>query len=251
MSLAGKHVVITGAASGIGRATALESLAHGARVTSLDLVDPQIDNITHIGCDISNPDHWADAAARIGEIHHLFLNAGVMSAPPDASAENYSFFNVSTETYRRVTGVNVDGVVFGLRSLVPGMSSGSSIVVTASLAGLHQYSHDPLYALTKHAVVGLARSLAPSLATRGIRINTICPNRVDTPMLPDEMRSLDHLSAPSVAADVLHLFSVDTNGGIWTRTHENTPLALANDGPTRSRLNRRVRSLFRRAVFSR
>ncbi len=239
MSLANKHIVITGAASGIGKATAVKTLARGARVTSLDLIDPELEKVTHIRCDVSKVDDWKIVADRIGKIDHLFLNAGIMSAAPEASGEEYSFFNVSHDAYRKVTGVNIDGVVFGLKALAPEMVAGSSVVVTASLAGLYQYTHDPIYALTKHAVVGLTRSVATALAESDIRINAICPNRVDTPMLPDELRSLDHLSAEGIASDVLQLFDEDTTGGVWTRTSEGEPLVLT--GADISRLRRIVR----------
>lgn len=229
MSLATKHVVITGAAAGIGRATALQALAQGARVTALDLVDPKIAELTYVYCDVSKPDDWEAAAAEVGRPDYLFLNAGTMSAPPEASADEYAFLNVKLESYRRLTGVNMDGVVFGLQAFVPVMAAGSSIVVTASLAGIYPYAHDALYAMTKHAVVGLTRSLAPTLAERGIRLNTLCPNRVDTQMLPAQMRFLDFLSAEGVAADVLGLFEIESSGGLWGKTFEDQPLYLVGD----------------------
>jgi NAD(P)-dependent dehydrogenase (short-subunit alcohol dehydrogenase family) len=90
-------------------------------------------------------------------------------------------------------------VVFGIRALAPviarsepraaGSGSGG-IVVTASLAGLIGYSPDPIYALTKHAVIGLVRALAPQLAElgNGVTVNAVCPSLVDTPLLDDGMR---------------------------------------------------------------
>lgn len=243
MPLANKHIVITGAASGIGKATALEALARHAHVTAIDLNDPQVEKITHVYCDVSKTEDWKNVADQVGKIDCLFLNAGVMSASPSATAEAYDFFNVGIEAYRKIMGVNVDGVVYGLRALVPNMSPGSSIVVTASLAGIHQYSHDPIYALTKHAIVGLTRSLAPTLEKRGICINAICPNRVDTPMLPDQMRSLDYLTPRSVADDVLSLFDEKANGGIWSKTYEGQPLSLTTYRERRTLFSRVVRYL--------
>lgn len=243
--------MITGAASGIGRATALRALAHDARVTSLDIVDPQINGVTHISCDVSSHEDWTRTADQVGVPDHLFLNAGIMSAPPAVSAEAYAFFNVTLESYRKITGVNVDGVVFGLWALAPRMAPGSSIVVNSSLAGVHPYAHDPIYAMTKHALVGLTKSLAPSLTTQSIRLNALCLNRVDTPMLPAEMRSRDRLSVEVVAADVLHLFAIPSTGGVWGRTHEDQPLyPIGGSGPPSWRgalnaLRRRIPSLRR------
>jgi len=79
--------------------------------------------------------------------------------------------------------VNIDGVVFGVRALSRRMQPESAIVATASLAGLTDLQRDPIYALTKHAVVGFVRSVAPQLEERGIKINCVCPGIVDTPMV--------------------------------------------------------------------
>ena len=95
-----------------------------------------------------------------------------------------------------VRGVNVDGVVFGVQALTPRMSPGSVFVVTASLAGLMPMESDPLYVLTKHAVVGYARSMAPVLEPRGIRINLVCPGIVRTPMTEPAQAELDATGFP-------------------------------------------------------
>lgn len=73
------------------------------------------------------------------------------------------------------TATSVICAVFGLQSLLPLLSPGAAIVVTASRAGVSPYSVDSLYALSKHAVVGLVRSLAPVLGTRGVNIHALCP----------------------------------------------------------------------------
>src|ERR671934_1503755 len=82
--------------------------------------------------------------------------------------------------YRRIMGPNVDGVVFGARAVVPAIAArgGGAIVATASLAGLIAFAPDPIYTLTKHAVVGFVRSLAQPLESRGITINAVCPGIV-------------------------------------------------------------------------
>ena len=90
---------------------------------------------------------------------------------------------VSDEAYARIRGANLDGVVYGVRRLAQVFRPDSAIVVTASLAGLVPAPQDPLYTLTKHAVVGFVRSVAPQLAERGVRINAVAPGFVDTPLL--------------------------------------------------------------------
>jgi NAD(P)-dependent dehydrogenase (short-subunit alcohol dehydrogenase family) len=85
-------------------------------------------------------------------------------------------------------GVNVDGVVLGVRRLAQVMPDGGRIVCTASLAGLTAYPGDPVYVATKHAVVGFVRGAAPALAVRGITIDAVCPGFADTPLVSDDMR---------------------------------------------------------------
>lgn len=105
---------------------------------SLDLRD---------GFDVADPPAWET----VGPVDLTCLNAGVASAGADVA------------DYRQVVSLNVDGVVFGLRHMERVMAPGSAIVVTASLAGLVRWPPDPVYALTKHAVVGFVRSVAPRL----------------------------------------------------------------------------------------
>jgi NAD(P)-dependent dehydrogenase (short-subunit alcohol dehydrogenase family) len=167
-------------------------------------------------------------ADQLARPDHLFLNAGVMSAPHGASDDKYAFKSVDLETYRKIVGVNVDGVVFGVKHLAPAMEEGSSIVVTASLAGIYGYPHDPLYAMTKHAVVGLVKSLAPELAQQGIRLSALCPNRVVTDLLPKEKRHLDCLQPETVAQDVIRLMETGGAGEIWVRVDEDEAMHLVN-----------------------
>src|SRR5205823_8715567 len=111
------------------------------------------------------------------------LNAGVLTGENDPAA-------LTDEQYRRALAANVDGVVFGVRECAARlMPDGGSIVATASLAGLTATPMDPVYALTKHAVVGFVRSVAPQLAERGIRINALCPGFTDTPIVDSELRA--------------------------------------------------------------
>jgi NAD(P)-dependent dehydrogenase (short-subunit alcohol dehydrogenase family) len=96
---------------------------------------------------------------------------------------------LTVDGYRRAMGVNVDGVVLGVRRLAQVMRDGGRIVCTASLGGLTAMPDDPVYAATKHAVVGFVRSAAPPLHVRGISINAVCPGIVDTPMVHGTVRT--------------------------------------------------------------
>jgi NAD(P)-dependent dehydrogenase (short-subunit alcohol dehydrogenase family) len=167
-SLSPRTAVVTGAAGGIGRAIVARLEAEGSEVRGLDLVD---------GFDVTDPAAW-DSVERA---QLACLNAGV-TAPTSSIAE------LQEDDYRRVAAVNVDGVVWGVRRFARVMEEGDAIVVTASLAGLTGVEGDPVYALTKHAVIGLVRSVAPQLAERGIRINAVCPGFADTPMVTGDLR---------------------------------------------------------------
>jgi len=147
-----------------------------------------------------------------GEFDAAFLNAGVTTGEADMAA-------LTDEQYRRALGANVDGVVFGVRELAARlMPNGGSIVATASLAGLTGTPMDPIYALTKHAVVGFVRSVAPQLAEQGIRINALCPGFTDTPIVPEEVRG--ELPAPLmepsfVARAAMEALGSERSGEAW------------------------------------
>ncbi len=100
--------------------------------------------------------------------------------------------------YRRAVSVNVDGVVLGVLRLAETMERGT-IVVTASLAGLTAMPSDPVYTLTKHAVVGFVRSMAPRL--EGIRLNAVCPGIADTPMIDAQREAFAAERFPLLAPD--------------------------------------------------
>ena len=197
--------LVTGAAGGIGRALVALLEAEGAEVRGLDLAD---------GFDVSDPKAWVDVEAA----DLVCLNAGVL-AKGDGTIDDY----------RRILGVNVDGVVFGVQALSPRMQPGSAFVVTASLAGLIPMESDPLYVLTKHAVVGYSRSMAPVLEQRGIRINLICPGIVRTPMTEVAQAELDAAGFPlmepdEIAAAFLLAARSEETGQAWVCQPGREPL---------------------------
>jgi len=156
-------------------------------------------------------------------IDHLHLNAGIQSAPPAAGLEEYKFGAMTLARYRRMMGVNIDGVVFGLHYLLPLMKEGGSIVVTGSLAGIVPYDIDPLYSMTKHAVTGLVRSLKKELGERGVRINALCPGGIDTGIIPSEQRTdkAIFMTPEHVAGEVINLFLTQESGATWAKVSES------------------------------
>lgn len=229
-----KTVLVTGAGSGIGAAVVKAASDGGAVVWGLDVNADASSVVTGNGgifkrCDVSDENDWAEVAddvhRSLAGIDHLHLNAGIQSAPPDAPLSDYRLAGFNLERYRKMMGVNVDGVVFGLHFLLPHMRPGGSIVVTGSLAGLVPYDVDPLYAMSKHAITGLVRSLAREMAAADLRINALCPGGIDTAIIPEAQRSADAIfMAPAhIAGEVLQLFLTPVNGETWTKVSEARP----------------------------
>ncbi len=166
MELQDRVALVTGGASGIGRATVARFAAAGMRVCVVDLDAAGAAEVaeehggTSFRADVGESDAvdaaFAHCAAVLGGIDVAFLNAGIAIGVADLDA-------LTDEVYRRIMRVNVDGVVFGMRAAVRAMREhGGAIVATASLAGLIPFPPDPVYDLTKHAVVGFVRSAAPT-----------------------------------------------------------------------------------------
>lgn len=216
----GKSALVTGGASGIGAETARLLAANGASVTIVDLqrasgAGEQLATAiggTFVAADVGDPAEWARIVATFDHLEFVHLNAGVVAGT--------DLFEISLDDYRRMFRVNVDGVAFGVRAVVPKMQSGS-IVATASLAGIGPFADDPVYAATKHAVVGLVRSLAEPLRAKGITINCVCPGMTATGLLTADARS--HIAATGlrimqpvqVAEAVMACFAGEHTGGAW------------------------------------
>jgi len=181
--------IVTGGASGIGAAMVTRLRAEEIEVEVLDLTN---------GFDVTEPDHWDE----VGPVEIACLNAGVLGGPADPA-------QISLERYHQAMRINVDGVVLGVRRLAGVMPRGGRIVVTASLAGLTAMPDDPVYAASKHAVIGFVRSVAVPLEAHGISINAVCPGIADTPMLAGDARGR------LVAADFPLLSAVEIAEAAW------------------------------------
>ncbi|MEY4158742.1 MAG: hypothetical protein RL743_1237, partial [Actinomycetota bacterium] len=166
------RILVTGGASGIGAAIARHWANLGHDVTITDVNDAAGRSLaTELGCafahlDVRDEAEWKTFAAKNAAFDVVFLNAGVATGDlifgnPDSSP--FTSFDIAA--YRRTLGVNVDGVVFGVAHLAPAMVARGSgdIVVTASMASIYPIPPDPIYGLSKHAVSGFVKSLAPAL----------------------------------------------------------------------------------------
>ena len=191
--LSGAVALVTGGASGIGAATAALLAEEGATVVVADVQRDAGEKVAaDIGgrfvlLDVADPAAWAmvvdDVVATDGRLDIAHLNAGVMTGEGDVRA-------LTDQQIERVLGVNVRGVVYGARAAARAMVGGGGIVATASVAGLIGWSPDPIYTLSKHAVVGLVRALDPQLAPLGISVNAVCPGIVDTNIIGDDVKQL-------------------------------------------------------------
>jgi 3alpha(or 20beta)-hydroxysteroid dehydrogenase len=186
--LDGKVAIITGAARGMGAAHAELFVAEGARVVMCDVLAEELreraaglgDSAIAVAMDVSDPAAWTDAveqaATAFGTINVLVNNAAVMSGA--------AIQDVTWEEYLRVIGVNQHGVFLGMQAVLPFMreAGGSSIVNISSVSGMGG-SPSFAYSTSKWAVRGMTKTAAVTLAEYGIRVNSVHPGAVTTPMV--------------------------------------------------------------------
>jgi len=242
--LKGRRALVTGGASGIGRATAKRFIDEGAQVVIVDINEKNGNAVaseigaTFVQADGSDPKAVANAFDQakqaLGSLDIAYMNAGIttfMRGEREPGAA-FDIAELPDDLYRRILGINVDGVVFGVREAAKAMKGqGGSILCTASLAGLISYTGDPIYALTKHAVVGLVRGLGPTLKEQGITINAICPGIVETPLVgEDAAKMLKEAGFPliqpeGIAEACVMAITSGRSGECWTIQPGRTPEA--------------------------
>jgi 3alpha(or 20beta)-hydroxysteroid dehydrogenase len=176
--VAGRVVVVTGAASGQGAAEAAALAAQGAEVYAADLSAPaDAPGVRGVALDVSDPAGWDALAERVradfGRVDGLINNAGVTS--------RVRIGQVDLEEWNRVLAINVTGAMLGIQALLPLMGEGASIVNVGSVAGLTGHYTVP-YTTSKWAIRGLTQSCAMELGERGIRVNAVHPGYIRTPM---------------------------------------------------------------------
>jgi len=193
---AGRVVVVTGSASGIGRATALRLAAEGAAVAAVDRDAAGAENTaaairrdggraTAYACDIARSEQVADTAGRLtADLGPADVLCNVAGIGDTAGLEGIEA--IADARWALVLGVNLSGAFYWCRALLPGMAARGrgAVVNVSSLAGRSKSANGGLaYTASKAGLIGLTRHLAFDYGPRGVRVNAICPGGVDTPML--------------------------------------------------------------------
>jgi 3alpha(or 20beta)-hydroxysteroid dehydrogenase len=220
-SIDGKVAVITGAASGIGLATARRFAGAGAWVTLAD-----VNEASHIAAQVGGDFVRTDvsreeevealmrrAAKPLGHIDVVINNAGIAS-------DSKVLLSTPATAFERSFRVNTMGVVFGIKHAVPHMSQGGAIINTASVAGVQGALTYSAYAASKAAIINITQTAALELAPMGIRVNCVCPGTVNTPMIyhpgaeaevaiASKIMPLGRLCEPEEVAALFHFLASD------------------------------------------
>lgn len=199
MNFSQKVVIVTGASTGIGEATAKKLLSFGTKVYNFDIVKSNEENITFINCDVSDYSQIKNAVEEVmkreNKIDLLFANAGI-----------HLFANIeetSIEEFEKVLDVNIKGVYYILKEVIPVMKEQNEgkILLMGSDQSFVGKGKSSVYGLTKGAIAQLTKSTAIDYAPYNIKVNCICPGTIDTPLLDkavDRFKSLTGMQSDEV-----------------------------------------------------
>ena len=204
-----RSFVVTGASSGIGRATALRLVDEGANVA---LVDLDRDGAAAVAASSSDPDHTfvttadvaqvadVDAAVLAAEERFGVLHGAVTSAGIFDTLDLTDIGDADPATFDRVLGVNLRGTFLTLRAVLPRLTAGGAIVTIASTAGLRGHGFGAAYTSSKGGVIALTRLAAMQYGPRGVRVNCVCPGATSGEGMGSTF--LDPEFAESISRDV-------------------------------------------------
>lgn len=218
--LAGRHVVVTGGSRGIGADIAATLAADGARVSLVGRDTARLaavatrlggaDRAVPIVADVTEPasvkEAFAAARRQFGPVHILVNSAGQAAAA--------KFTDTDAALWARIIGVNLTGTYLCTREAVPDMLQAGfgRIVNIASIAGLRGAAYISAYASSKHAVIGLTRSLALEYATRNITVNAVCPGYTDTDIVKHAVDNIVKKTGRSASEALATLTATNPQG---------------------------------------
>ncbi|ROT34501.1 3-oxoacyl-reductase [Sodiomyces alkalinus F11] len=221
-SIKGKVIALTGAASGIGRATAVQLASLGARLSLADAnakllseVEAELTaahgaaNIHAQAVDVRDSaavNAWIDAAvAKFGPLDGAANAAGVLGTQQNVA----TMAEIDDQDWEFVMGVNAGGVMKCMRAQIPKLRDGGSIVNVASVAGLVGLPHAAAYHASKHAVCGLTKVAAKEFGARNLRVNAVAPGPIETPLLRDALGRLDANATPNFSTPIQRAGTAD------------------------------------------
>ncbi|PIB25553.1 SDR family NAD(P)-dependent oxidoreductase [Maribacter sp. 4G9] len=223
-----KVAIITGGAGGIGIATAKLFLEQGAMVVLADISKEALEkasseinheNLSYCIVDVSKPKDNQKMVAHTLEIHNridiFFANAGI-------EGTSKPIVEYPDDIFDNVIDVNLKGVWYGCKYVVPTMTAGASVVITSSVAGLKGFAGLGAYVATKHAIIGIMRVAALEFASNKIRVNTIHPGPVNNEM----MRRIEKDISPENPGEVLKGFEATIPFGRYVDSNEIAHMAL-------------------------
>jgi len=184
-----KVAIITGGAAGIGKETAKTFLREGAKVLLVDINKKSLKetvegfnnpNAAYCEADVSKADavkeYVRTALDKFGKIDVFFNNAGIEGTSSPMA-------DYPDDTFNKVIDINLKGVWYGCKYVIPKMEQGGSVIITSSVAGLKGFEGLGAYVASKHGVVGIMRTAALEFSNKKIRVNTIHPGPVETDMM--------------------------------------------------------------------
>jgi 3-hydroxybutyrate dehydrogenase len=232
--MAARRAVVTGGGRGIGRAVAAALSAAGHAVTILGRTELTLKAAVESGAagdyrvvDVTDRDALMAALAAAGAVDILVNNAGI--------ADSESFMKTDDAHFRRMMAVNFESVVTATRAVLPGMIDRKfgRVISVASIAGLKGAAYASAYAASKHAVVGLTRSIALEVARHGVTVNAVCPGYVDTDLVTENVRRVIARTGRT-PEEAMAVFTMDNPQGRLVTVDEvaDAVLWLSGDGAT-------------------